>query len=164
MIAAIASVDLNMGIGYKNNLLTHIPEDMRFFKERTEGSIVIMGRRTWESLPKKPLSNRINIVITHTPECDATGVLYSTLDNIKVLLKQKISSNIFIIGGSTIYKELLPFCDTIYLTKIYKEYLADTYFPSIDNSWKISKESGKYEYQTIQYQFLTLRKNELIFL
>ena len=83
MISAIVAVDNNWGIGFNGDLLEHIPEDLKYFKELTSGGVVIMGRKTWDSLPKKPLPNRVNIVITSNPKEDEENVKYMTLEEAK---------------------------------------------------------------------------------
>lgn len=143
MINAIVSVDENMGIGANGKLLVSYPEDMKFFKDTTIGHIVVMGRKTWDSLPKKPLPNRLNIIITSHPEkSDDININFTTmedfLDNLEYL--DAGDKEIFIIGGASIYKQLLPYCEKIYMTLIptvYKE--ADSFFPQLDisNEWEI---------------------------
>ena len=139
MVAAIACVDSNFGIGYNNKLLFNIKDDLEYFKSLTTDGIVIMGRKTWDSLPRKPLPNRVNIVITNNP-LDHDGATYVTLDAIKDYLNThapKTSNNIFIIGGESIYKELLPYCERVYLTKVCERAEdVDTYFPNIDTDTK----------------------------
>lgn len=158
MVAAIACIDLNFGIGYKNQLLFNIKEDLEYFKTITKDSIVIMGHNTWKSLPKKPLPNRVNIVITNNPP-NNTDAVYVNLEGIKKYLDvhaPKTSNNIFIIGGESIYKELLPYCEHIYLTRVHEEAKnVDTYFPNIigSDSWEISSMSEIKENNNIHYQF-----------
>lgn len=139
MVAAIACVDSNFGIGYNNKLLFNIKDDLEYFKSLTTDSIVIMGRKTWDSLPKKPLPNRVNIVVTNNP-LDDNRATYVTLDAIKDYLNihsSKTSNNIFIIGGESIYKELLPYCERVYLTKVCERAEeVDAYFPNIDTDTK----------------------------
>jgi len=163
MIAAIVAVDSNYGIGSKNELLVRIPEDLKMFKEITMNHPVIMGRKTYESLPKKPLPNRINIVITHTkkhPHFKESKVIYSNMEDIKTWLSDErvieINDGVYIIGGGMIYKELLPFCERIYITKILHSFdSVDTFFPNIDDmpEWKMTSASEIKEYNGIQYQF-----------
>ena len=164
MIAAIVAVDSNYGIGNNNELLAHIPEDMKMFKEITNGGSVIVGSRTYESLPKKPLPNRTNIIITRKckkkPKVQKDGTVHSNLEHIKSWLfdEKVISDNngIYVIGGGVIYKELLPFCERAYVTRILHAYdNADTYFPNIDNmpEWELTSASEVKEYEGVQYQF-----------
>ena len=159
MVIAIAAVDKNWGIGRNGDLLVNIPEDKKFFKYITNNSIVIMGRKTWDSLPQKPLPNRENYVITKTPEkYSEDGVKFITLSEaIQMIENLEISSRIFIIGGGQIYKELLPYCAMVEITKVYKDFEADTFFPnlSIDENWIATGEAPVQYYNEIPYQFFT---------
>ena len=168
MIAAIVAVDNNWGIGYNGELLEQIPEDMKYFKELTQNKPIIMGRKTWDSLPKKPLPNRINVVITHTeiPYC-REGALFCNMDFIKqqawyILQKVNEEDEWFIIGGKSIYEEFLPLCDRIYLTHIGRDHKnVDTYFPRIDKdpNWEIDTCTELRESITgIPYAFLTYKR------
>lgn len=169
MISTIVCVDENWGIGGNGDLLVHIPEDMKFFKDMTNNNTVIMGRKTYDSLPKKPLPNRENVVITNTTKngfslrMDEDGTVFTNLDNVKYALKLKEMDeyNVFIIGGGQIYKELLPYCEYVYVTKVFHCYdNADTYFPNIDNisEWVMESASEIKEYNNIKYQFCKYRK------
>ena len=144
MIATIVCVDKHFGIGSCGQLLESYPEDMTFFKEKTSGNIVVMGRKTWDSLPKKPLSNRFNIVITSSSIINPDQTALLKLEEfIKWLPKLKEGKqDIYIIGGASIYKQLLPYCDKIYMTMIPKVYEnADTFFPQLESEkWKKIKE------------------------
>ena len=163
MIAAIVAVDNNWGIGFNGSLLEPIPADLKRFKKLTENKIVIMGRKTWDSLPKKPLPDRLNIVISREPKAVITeSVIRMGLDEIKTRLSTATDNeNWFIIGGGEIYKELLPFCDTLYITKIYKEHKnVDTYFPNIDNltNWNLFEESEINTHKDFHYQYLVYKR------
>lgn len=166
MISAIVAVDSNYGIGNKNNLLAHIPEDLKMFKEVTTGGTVIMGRKTYESLPVKPLPDRINIVVTSKANnpYGENGVSYYNIEEVKIILKTfSFNNNFFVIGGGMIYKELLPCCERVYLTKILYDYDdVDTYFPNIDNmpEWNLTSESEVKEYNGVQYKFCIYDKSE----
>ena len=146
MICAIVAVDQNWGIGYKGNLLCHLKDDLKRFKQITEDNTVVMGMTTYESLPKKPLSNRTNIVITHqydVPYKDEHGTIFMNMDCFKQylidykMLEKIEGADIYIIGGASIYKQLLSYCDFAFVTKIYNSFKADTYFPNldIDSNW-----------------------------
>ena len=160
MISAIVAVDENFGIGFNGDLLEHIPEDLKRFKELTFGHNVVMGRKTWDSLPKKPLSNRHNLVITKDPSIyELTNeVQFYTLRQIEVLMLKNKNVNYFIIGGGQIYEKLLPICDKVYLTKIMVSHEnVDTYFPNIElmDNWKCIEQSEIKQYNDISYQFKT---------
>ena len=160
MISAIVAVDENFGIGFNDDLLEHIPEDLKHFKELTSGHNVVMGRKTWDSLPKKPLPNRHNLVITKDPSIyELTNeVWFYTLRQIEVLMLKNKNVNYFVIGGGQIYEKLLPICDKVYLTKIMVSHEnADTYFPNIElmDNWKCVEQSEIKQYNDISYQFKT---------
>lgn len=160
MIAAIVAVDENWGIGRNGDLLINIPEDKKFFKERTNGSIVIMGRKTWDSLPKKPLPNRKNYVISKSQK-HVNGVDFISMDS-AIELIQNEDSDIFITGGGQIYEKLLPYCEKVFVTKIYKSFESDTFFPNIeeDNTWKCVESGDIQYYQSIPYEFLTYKNRK----
>lgn len=155
MIAAIVAVDKEYGIGKDGDLLVNIPEDKKFFKETTNCSTVMMGRKTWDSLLIKPLPNRKNIVISNNKVCYTI-----TLEEAVDILKRKNNEKIFVIGGGQIYRELLPYCDTIYMTKIHKEFDADVFFQNIENSteWVTDSISEMKFYKNIPYQFIVLKR------
>ena len=158
----IVAVDKNWAIGQDNKLLAHIPEDMKFFREKTMNQVVIMGRKTLESFPgKNPLKNRINIVITtdKTYQKDEIIIVHSIEE--AIIEAQKYNKEIFVIGGGTIYRQMLEYCDTVYITKIdiiCSE--ADTFFQNMDNlnNWEIKEFSPIKEYKDLKYQFITYKK------
>ena len=161
MISAIVAVDVNWGIGYKGQLLERIPDDLKYFKQLTEDNIVIMGKNTWDSLPFKPLPNRVNIVLSRSITPCAT--FYNSTNTSTYFTNQipwekfQTYKEVFVIGGGSIYEQLLPFCDRIYVTKIYKEHgnLVDTYFPNLDENeaWSATPISPIREYEGLTYQF-----------
>ena len=164
MIAAVVCVDNQLGIGGNGNLLVRIPNDMKRFKDITSGGTIIMGRKTYDSLPKKPLENRTNIVITRDvkgkPQVQDNGVIYSNMDYIKAWLSSneviKENNGIFIIGGGEIYKELLPFCERVYLTQVYESYdHADTFFPNIYETpeWGLTSKEPILKDNSAEYSF-----------
>lgn len=171
MIAAIVAVDNNWGIGYDGELLERIPEDMKYFKELTENNIVIMGRKTWDSLPSKPLQCRTNIIISSTLQLDyleknGSFVCVADMEKIKTNITKGCyefcPKEVFIIGGGSIYEQLLPYCDTVFLTHIGKDHKnVDTYFPRIDKDpeWEIDTCTELRESVTgIPYAFLTYKR------
>ena len=165
MISAIVAVDKNWGIGYQGQLLEHIPADLKHFKELTQYNVVVMGRNTWESLPKKDslprLPDRINIIVSNSMV--PNGVI-SILGNLTVAMPLKTildyikicDIDIFVIGGGQIYDALLPYCDRAYVTKIYASHdNIDTFFPNLDESreWNVIEEGSMASYNDIKYQF-----------
>ena len=131
---AIAAVDANWAIGNKNRLLTSIPADMKFFREKTMGHVVVMGRKTLESFPNGlPLKNRVNIVLTANRSYKVKdAIIVHTKEELLEELKKYDSNELYVIGGGSIYEMLIPYCDTAYITKIDHAYAADTYFPNLD--------------------------------
>lgn len=161
-VIAIACVDANWGIGYQGKLLEHIPADMKFFKEATMGNYMIMGRKTWDSLPKKPLEGRDNIVITSTLCLDSSYdyTIFTSLDRVISFLRSDIPNrDIYIIGGASIYEQLLPYCDKAYITHVdIPHENVDAYFPNLDEmpeEWKLTEESPCSSYNDFYYSFKT---------
>ena len=142
MLAIIAAIDSNNGIGKDNKLLVHIKEDLQRFKQLTENNIIIMGYNTWESLPNKPLPNRINYVLTNkNVELNGANIIHS-IDDIFKIEKENPNKITFIIGGGSLYKQMINYVDELYITKIMETFNADTYFPEITKEWKIKSING----------------------
>ena len=159
---AIVAADKNWGIGKDNNLLVSIPSDMKNFRALTLGNVVVMGRKTFESLPNQaPLEERDNIVITKDKNFKAKGVtLVHSLDELDKELEGFDDDRVFVIGGGSIYKQLIDRCDEVYVTKINYSYKADTYFPDLDNNadWKLVYESEEHTYFDIEYTFTRYKR------
>lgn len=158
VVSQIAAMSFNRVIGVNNQLPWDIPEDLKFFKDKTKNKIVIMGRKTFESLNSKPLPYRFNIVITRNKNLKVAGV--TVVDSIVSALKiaeTKINEwgeEIFVIGGAEIYKLALPYTDRIYLTEIQKEFKGDVKFPEFDKKiFKMTEKSDRTE--PIPFSFIT---------
>ena len=153
----IVAVDKNWAIGLGNKLLVSIPQDMKFFRETTKGKVVAMGRKTLESFPGgQPLKNRVNVVLTTDKIYSTNGiVLVHSLEEMLDELKRYPSEDIYVIGGETIYRQLLPHCDRAYITRIDHAYDADTYFPNLDEDpqWEMTKTSEEQTYFDLEYVF-----------
>jgi dihydrofolate reductase len=137
MISIIVAIAENLAIGRNNDLLWHIPEDLKRFKRITSGHSVIMGKRTYLSLPRRPLPNRRNIVITDVQGENFNGceMAYSIKE---VLDLCKPGEEYFIIGGASVYKQFLPYTNRLYLTRVHEKFEGDVFFPEIDFSqWKL---------------------------
>ena len=160
----IVAVDKNWAIGLKNKLLVSIPEDMKFFRTETAGKVVVMGRKTLESFPGGiPLKNRINIVLTGNRDYEAKGALVlHTVEDILQELKKYPSQEVYIIGGESIYRQFLPYCDTAHVTKIDRAYEADSYFPNLDEmpEWELTGRSDEQVYFDITYHFLRYERRK----
>lgn len=154
-ISMIAAVGRNLELGKGNDLIWHFKEDMKFFKETTTGSSVIMGRKTFESLPKA-LPNRKNIVITNNRDYIADGGY--VVNSIEKAL-ELAGDNAFIIGGGNIYSQFLPLADKLYLTEIDDECAdADTYFPQFDKDAYTSNLIAEYEVNDIKFKHICYTK------
>ena len=157
----IVSADENWGIGSNNQLLVRIPDDMRFFREVTVGKVVVMGRKTRESLPNGTLADRVNIVLTHDINYKAgSAVIVHSLEELHRELEQYDTDDVFVIGGSSVYRQLLDECDTAHVTKIDFAYSADAYFPNLDEDpeWELAAESEEQTYFDIIYYFRKYKK------
>ena len=153
---AILSVDLDYGIGKNGGLLVRIPEDMKRFKRITLGGTVVMGRKTYESLPgKKPLPGRENIILSKTlGQADGFTVLNS-ISELLSFLSEYDTDKVFVIGGGEIYRLLLPYCSDVYLTVIEHRLGADTFLPRICESgeWVKQGSSASFCHDLIKYHF-----------
>lgn len=157
MMRLIVAVDRNWAIGRGNKLLVSIPSDMKFFRETTTGNVIVMGRKTLESFPGgRPLKNRVNIVLTRNPSYQAEGaiVVHSIRELLKELKKYD-DQEIYCIGGASVYKRLLPYCDAAHVTKIDYAYEADAYFPNLDEDpeWEMTGISEEQTYFDLEYYF-----------
>ena len=156
----IAAVSENWGIGKNNGLLFNIPKDMRFFRETTMGKTVILGRKNLESFPGgRPLKNRTNVVLTHDKGFFREGVL--TANSIDELLQMPcVDKDSFVIGGASVYRQLLPYCDTCYITKVFEKPDCDRFMVNLDESdeWELAEESKKIEDNGHLISFCTYKK------
>ena len=161
----IAAVDENWGIGYRNRLLVQIPSDQKFFREETMGKILVMGRKTLESLSGgKPLPGRTTFVLSKNQNLKVKGAL--VFHNVEALLeelKKYPSQDIYVTGGENVYRQLLPYCEVAHITKIYRKYQADTYFPNLDarEEWVLTADSEERTYFDLEYRFLRYEKRRL---
>ena len=154
----IVAVDENWAIGYKNELLIRIPADMKMFRQGTTGKVVVLGRKTLETFPGgKPLKDRTNIILSREADYRTEGALVAhSVEELLEMLKPYNSSEIYVIGGESIYRQLLPYCNTAHVTKIDRSYSADTWFPSLDKDpqWKVTAESDEQSYFDTTYRFV----------
>lgn len=159
---AVLSADKNWAIGYKGDLLVKIPNDMKMFRKLTTGNVIVMGRKTLESFPNsQPLPNRVNIVMTQNPDCQAKGcVIVHNTEELLEELKNYPDKQIYVVGGESIYRELLPYCEEAYVTRIDYEYQADRYFPNLDEmeDWEMYEEGEEETFFSIEYYFNKYRR------
>lgn len=158
----IVNVDKKWGIGLGDKLINHIPADMKFFKEKTTGNVVVMGKTTFLTFPgQKALPNRVNIVLTTDPEWSAENVIVChSLDELFEQLERYDTNTVYVIGGSKVYEQLLPYCDTAYVTKVETEKEADRFFPDLDKTegWKITDNGETLEHNDVKFRFVTYSK------
>ena len=157
----IAAVDKNWAIGKNNELLVRIPMDQKFFRETTTGKVVVMGRKTLESFPNaKPLKNRKNVVLTTDKnfKCDGAEIIH----DIKTIVEKYGGDDTFVIGGGEVYRQLLPYCDSAYITKVFSDGNADVFIDNLDKNevWELSNVSEKRVENGISFVFCTyINKN-----
>lgn len=161
----IASADNNWAIGYKGHLLAHISKDMKFFREKTVGNVVILGRKTLETFPgQKPLKDRENIIITSNKDFAADGayVVHSEEELLEYVKKYN-SDSLYVIGGASVYAELLKYCNIAYITRFYESFEADAYIQNFDEAegWRLSEASDIMEEKGIRYRFCTYVREKL---
>ena len=155
-VSMIAAVGKNLELGKNNNLIWHFKEDMKFFKDTTMGHTVVMGRKTFESLPKA-LPGRKNIVISSNAEYQAQGATVVT--SVEESLQIADNEEIFVIGGGKIYAEFLPYADKLYLTEIDAECAdADTYFPQFNKSEYIKEIINYYDIDGVEFYHVVYKK------
>ena len=158
----IASADQNWAIGKDNQLLIRIPEDMKRFRQMTTGNVIVMGRKTLESFPNQaPLKDRVNIVMTRNPDYQPKGVtVVHSVEELQKELESYDTNDVYVIGGDSIYKQLLDLCDTAHITKIDYAYAADSYFPNLEEreDWKMVEESEEQTYFDVIYTYQTYKR------
>lgn len=162
-ISIIAAVADNYAIGKLNNLPWHLPADLKHFKQHTTGHAVVMGKRTFESLPKGPLPNRKNIVLTSIMSEGVNEGYFEadSLDDAVFLCEHE--EQVFIIGGATVYRQCIDKVDYMYITWIHGHFLADSYFPEFDfNQWEeVSREDHDADDKNLHpYSFVEYRRKK----
>ena len=159
----VVAVDNNWAIGNKNQLLVSIPNDHKNFRRLTIGKVVVLGRKTLETFPQgQPLGGRTNIILSRDESYKAgDAIIVHSVDELLEKVKAYNSDDVYIIGGDSIYKQFLPYCDEAIVTKVDHEYEADAYFPNLDedSAWKIVDESDDETYFDLDYKFVTYKKN-----
>jgi dihydrofolate reductase len=159
-LALVVARAANNVIGAAGTIPWRIPDDRRHFRNVTTGKPCIMGRKTWESLPRKPLPGRLNIVVSRNPNYAAAGALVAeTFDSALALAQVERSDEISVIGGAEIYRAALPLADRIYLTEIEAAFEGDTYFPHLEETaWFEDAREENVTADGVKYAFVTLRR------
>lgn len=157
----ILVADNNWAIGKNGNLLARLPEDMKRFREITTGHTVVMGRKTYESFPKRPLPDRVNCVISRTQKGIEGAEVFGSVEDFLEYAKE-IKDEIFVIGGGEIYRQLLPYCDKAYITRVYESFEGDTFFTDIDAlpEWEAVKSSDIIETNGFKIRFIDYVRKE----
>ncbi|MBR1702158.1 MAG: dihydrofolate reductase [Lachnospiraceae bacterium] len=160
----IVAVDNNWAIGHKNELLIRIPNDHKHFREETTGKVVVLGRKTLETFPQGlPLKNRTNIILSTKKDYQVKdAIVVHSVEELLEELKQYPDEDVYIIGGDSVYKQMLPYCNVAHVTKIDHEYAADAFFPNLDKDeeWEITADSDEQTYFDIPYQFLKYERKQ----
>ncbi|WWR16683.1 dihydrofolate reductase [Lachnospiraceae bacterium JLR.KK008] len=153
----IAAVDNHWAIGNRNDLLVRIPNDQKFFREETMGKVIVLGRKTLETFPQgMPLQGRKNIILSTNRDYRVKNALVlHSLDELLDELENYRSQDIYVVGGASIYRQMLPYCDVAHITKIDRCYEADCYFPDLDQmpEWQITQDSEEQTYFDLEYLF-----------
>lgn len=161
----IVAVSENWGIGKGGQLLFSLPGDMKYFREKTQGKVVIMGRETLDSMPGgRPLKNRVNIVVTRNKAFNREGAIVRF--DIESVLQEAAKyppEEVFVIGGQSVYERLLSECDTAYITRVDALAEADRFFPNLDvhPDWELSQQSEQQEENGLTYRFCIYRRKNL---
>ncbi|MCX4341312.1 MAG: dihydrofolate reductase [Lachnospiraceae bacterium] len=161
---AIVAVDNNWAIGCKNSLLVRIPADHKNFRQETTGKVVVLGRKTLETFPQgMPLPNRKNIILSANPDYQVKdAVVVHNKEELDAELQKYPTEDVYIIGGESVYRMMLPECDVVHVTKIDHDYEADAYFPNLDEDgeWEITAESDEQTYFDLPYYFVKYERKK----
>lgn len=154
----IAAVDRNWAIGNKGQLLVSIPADHKLFRQETLGKVIVYGRKTLETFPLgQPLDRRTNLILSRNPDLNVRGArMVRSIPDLLEILSDYPDEDIYIIGGESIYRQMLPYCDTAHITKVDYAYEADAYFPDLDKDpdWRITADSDEQTYFDLAYSFI----------
>ncbi|MBQ8411425.1 MAG: dihydrofolate reductase [Ruminiclostridium sp.] len=158
----IVAVDKGFGIGKDNGLLARIPADMEYFKEKTMGKTIVMGSSTYMSFPKRPLPNRENLVLTSKPENYPEVKCFTSTGELFEFIRGR-DDDVFVCGGSTVYLQLLPYCEKAYVTHIDETFDADAFFPNLSelDNWEKTEESKVVESNGYRITFAVYENNDV---
>lgn len=157
----ILVMDNDCAIGRNGGLLTWLPDDMKRFRETTKGSVVIMGRKTYESFPKRPLPNRENLVLSRSAKAIEGAEVFPSVESVLERVKNS-EKPVFIIGGAEIYKQFAPYCDEALITRVYESFGGDTFFIDIERSkdWQLAEASIVLETNCHKIRFFSYLKKQ----
>lgn len=162
----IVCADRNWAIGNNNKLLVSIPKDMKSFREMTTGKVIILGRKTLATFPGgRPLDSRTNIILSSDKKYKVDGaVVVNSIDELLKEISKYDSDDVYVCGGESVYRQLIPYCDVAHVTRIDHAYDADTYFPNLDDSdeWEIEVESDEEVYFDVTYTFVKYRRTSAV--
>jgi dihydrofolate reductase len=164
-INAIVAVDDSWGIGKDGTMpWPHLTEDLKRFKTLTDDAMIVMGKNTWLSLPKRPLPNRDNIVVSRTLDDDYAVKVQGDAKAILTKLKQATDSDIWIIGGAEVYRQFLPLCNSVYITRIYGDYSCDTRFPKaiLDRHFELDYIESTIVDNEVELHYEIWEKNDIL--
>ena len=160
----IVAVDKNWGIGNRGELLVSIPKDQKMFRQETTGKVVVFGRKTLDTFPQRqPLPYRTNIILTHDKSFRVKdAIVVHSIEELLEELKKYPSRDVYIIGGESIYQQMLPYCDTAHITQIDHEYQADAFFPNLDKDpeWEMTAEGEEETYFDLEYRFVRYNRKK----
>lgn len=160
----LVAADANWAIGCKNQLLVSIPNDHKTFRQMTEGKVIVLGRKTLATFPQGlPLQNRTNMILSGNPSFSVKGAqILHSLEELLGALDGYPGEDIYIVGGESVYRMMLPYCDTVHVTRINHAYEADAYFPNLDKlpEWEIAEESEEQTYFDISYTFVRYERKK----
>lgn len=160
----IVAVDENWAIGNGNNLLVRIPKDHKMFREETTGKVVVLGRKTLETFPQgQPLKNRTNIILTKDKSYVVKdAVMAHSIEELLEILKDYKTEEVYIIGGESVYRQMLPYCDVAHVTKIDHAFEADAYFPNLDDEeeWEVTDYGEEETYFDLEYRFMKYERKK----
>lgn len=160
----ILVMDNDCAIGRDGGLLTWLPTDMKRFREITQGSVVIMGRKTYESFPKRPLPNRENLVLSRSAKAIDGAEVFPDIESVLERVRGVVQKEVFVIGGAEIYRQLAPYCDEALITRVYESFGGDTFFIDIERSedWELAEASIVLETNCHKIRFFRyIRKAEI---
>ena len=160
----IVAVTNDYAVGKNNDLLFHLPTDLKYFKEKTLKKVVVMGEKTYYSLPKRPLPNRTNIVLSNNPDFNENGIIIvRNLNELFAELKKYNPDDIFVSGGASVYNLLMDYCEKAYITKIDKVVPADTYIKNIEEmkNWKLESSSETHAENGLEFSFKVFKNTKV---